>query len=56
MSIEPARQFATVHEIVKAARKNLAQGVWDYVVGGTDTETTCAATAKRWTQSPSGPG
>lgn len=40
MSIEPARQFATVHEIVKAARKNLTQGVWDYVVGGTDTETT----------------
>lgn len=40
MTIEPARQFATVHEIVKEARKNLSRGVWDYVVGGTDTETT----------------
>lgn len=40
MTIEPARQFATIHEVVKAARNNLHQGVWDYVVGGTDTETT----------------
>jgi glycolate oxidase len=40
MTIEPARQFATFHEVVKAARNNLKQGVWDYVVGGTDTETT----------------
>ena len=40
MSIEAASQFATVHEIAKAARNNLSQGVWDYVVGGTDSETT----------------
>ena len=40
MTIEPARQFPTIHEIVKAARNNLSQGVWDYVVGGTDAETT----------------
>jgi glycolate oxidase len=32
--------FQTLHEIVKAARSNLAPGPWDYLVGGTETETT----------------
>ena len=32
--------FQTLHEIVKAARQNLAPGPWDYLVGGTETETT----------------
>jgi len=40
MSIEPAAEFATLHEIIKAARNNLTQGVWDYVTGATDSETT----------------
>jgi glycolate oxidase len=40
MSIESASEFATVHEIIKTAHKKLPRGVWDYVVGGTDTETT----------------
>jgi glycolate oxidase len=33
-------RFQTLHEIVKAARANLSQGPWDYLVGGAETETT----------------
>ena len=33
-------RFRTLHEIVKAARLNLNQTDWDYLVGGTETETT----------------
>ena len=33
-------RFQTLHEIVKAARRNLADGPWDYMVGGAETETT----------------
>ncbi len=33
-------KFQTLHEIVKAARVNLAPGPWDYMVGGAETETT----------------
>ena len=33
-------EFLTIHEIVKAARQNLSQGVWDYLTGGAETETT----------------
>ncbi len=32
--------FETLHEIVAKARQNLAQNAWDYIVGGTETETT----------------
>ncbi|HKI99444.1 MAG TPA: alpha-hydroxy acid oxidase [bacterium] len=32
--------FQTLHEIVLAAKLNLNQGDWDYIVGGTETETT----------------
>ncbi len=32
--------FRTIHEIVKAARLRLNQTYWDYLVGGTETETT----------------
>lgn len=35
-----ADQFQTLHEIAKVARLNLSQGPWDYLVGGTETETT----------------
>jgi len=37
---EAAAQFLTLHEIVVAARANLAPGPWGYLVGGTETETT----------------
>jgi glycolate oxidase len=33
-------KFQTLHELVKAARQNLAPGPWDYLVGATETETT----------------
>lgn len=32
--------FAAVQEIILAARRNLEQGPWDYLVGGSDSETT----------------
>ena len=40
MSSELEDKFQTLHEIVRAARMNLAPGPWDYLVGGTETETT----------------
>ncbi len=33
-------RFLTLHEIVRAARQNLADGPWGYLVGGAETETT----------------
>src|SRR5213083_179425 len=33
-------KFSTLHEIVRAARMNLAPGPWDYLAGGAETETT----------------
>lgn len=33
-------RFQTLHEIIAAARLSLSQNLWDYVVGGTATETT----------------
>ena len=33
-------QFLTLHEIVAAARRNLAPGPWNYLIGATETETT----------------
>jgi len=33
-------KFQTLHEIVRAARVNLAPGPWDYLAGGAETETT----------------
>ena len=35
-----ANDFLTLHEIVKAARGNLEDNHWDYLMGGADTETT----------------
>ena len=32
--------FETLHEIAAAARANVSDGVWDYLTGGTETETT----------------
>tara|TARA_R110000787_G_scaffold42365_2_gene104164 strand:+ start:96 stop:1175 length:1080 start_codon:yes stop_codon:yes gene_type:complete len=31
--------FATLHEIVREAHRNLSPGAWDYLTGGADTET-----------------
>ena len=33
-------KFQTLHEIVKAAKLNLAPGPWDYLIGGAESETT----------------
>src|SRR5205809_5501717 len=33
-------RFMTLHEIVRAAKANLAPNPWDYLVGGSETETT----------------
>jgi glycolate oxidase len=35
-----ADQFQNLHELVAKARANLNQNAWDYIVGGTETETT----------------
>ncbi len=35
-------EFQTIHEFIQAARINLNANVWDYLVGGTETETTLA--------------
>ena len=35
-----ANEFYNLHEIVRKARANLNQNDWDYIVGGTETETT----------------
>src|SRR5215217_8893737 len=32
--------FMNLHELVAKARQNLNQNDWDYIVGGTETETT----------------
>lgn len=40
MAAEMEERFQTLQEIVKAARQNLAPGPWDYLAGGTETETT----------------
>lgn len=33
-------EFLVLHEFVKAAREKLSSGVWDYLIGGAETETT----------------
>ena len=33
-------RFQTLHEVIRAARLNLTQNLWDYLVGATATETT----------------
>jgi glycolate oxidase len=40
MQDESEGRFLTLHELVKAARVKLNQNIWDYLVGGTETETT----------------
>ena len=40
MTANPALEFQTLHEFVKAARNRLSPDIWDYLIGGTETETT----------------
>src|SRR5271169_3604911 len=35
-------RFQNLHEFIKAARTNLNRNVWDYLIGGSETETTLA--------------
>ena len=37
---ENADHLATFHEIVEQARRRLSDGVWSYLVGGAESETT----------------
>src|SRR5579863_10434945 len=34
------REFVTNEELIQQARQNLSQGVWDYLTGGSESETT----------------
>ena len=38
--MNPSSDFLTLQEIVAAARRNLAPGPWNYLIGATETETT----------------
>ncbi|MEO8136487.1 MAG: alpha-hydroxy-acid oxidizing protein, partial [Betaproteobacteria bacterium] len=38
--MNPSEQFLTLQEIVAAARRNLAPGPWNYLIGAAETETT----------------
>jgi glycolate oxidase len=40
MTSEAPEEFLALHELVKAAHGRLPKGIWDYLVGGTETETT----------------
>ncbi|MGD9954104.1 MAG: alpha-hydroxy acid oxidase [Burkholderiales bacterium] len=40
MNADVSEKYLTLHEIVSAARRNLAPGPWAYLIGGTETETT----------------
>jgi glycolate oxidase len=42
MTSEANQRFQTLHELVKGARLRLNANIWDYLVGGTETETTLA--------------
>jgi glycolate oxidase len=42
MTNQPDHRFQTLHEVVKFARNRVSPNVWDYLVGGTETETTVA--------------
>src|SRR6059058_6294992 len=40
MSSGLEERFQTLHEIARAAKNRLPAGEWDYLIGGTETETT----------------
>src|SRR3954464_6274823 len=39
-AVKDDHEFENLHELVAKARANLSQNAWDYIVGGTETETT----------------
>jgi isopentenyl diphosphate isomerase/L-lactate dehydrogenase-like FMN-dependent dehydrogenase len=39
MSNEPQSEFQILHEFIKRAHTNLTENIWDYLIGGTETET-----------------
>ena len=39
-NVDPAAEYLTLHEFVKKARLKLSPFVWDYLYGGSETETT----------------
>jgi glycolate oxidase len=47
MSDSVSDDFLTLHEFIQAARINLNQNIWDYLVGGTETETTLRRNRRR---------
>ena len=49
-------RFQTLHEIVRAARRELPPGPWDYLVGGRRPRRRSVETARRSTRSPSARG
>lgn len=42
MSNLPQERFYALHEIIKFSRNTLSPNIWDYLIGGTETETTVA--------------
>ena len=38
--MRPDMEYAVLHEFIEPARRNLARGTWDYLMGGAETETT----------------
>lgn len=40
MASNASNEFATISEIIRAARTNLTQGAWDYMAGASESETT----------------
>ena len=40
MKMSEATEFKTLHQIIRRAKQNLSQTLWDYVIGGTASETT----------------
>jgi glycolate oxidase len=39
MNTEPPPDFQVMHELIKKAHNNLNGNIWDYLIGGTETET-----------------
>ena len=46
-------RFQNLHEFLKIARFKLNRNNWDYIVGGTETETTLARNRQSLDRSPS---
>ncbi len=42
MNDESTQRFQTLHEVIKAAKPRVTGNIWDYLIGGTETEMTVA--------------